>query len=250
MKPLLLLIIFFILSKEDKNCRIISKITEESGQDRMYYDYCVYIDTDEFNNFEEIIIEANVRSVLIENFLYYGETPDEPIKDSYVKLTKTQKHFKWGGSNKGPFRPSYYYHFKKPETTERYLLVSCPQFISSTCCCEISFFIEMSSWAISLIVIGSIIFGVAIVIIIIICLVKRKKKRILLPHSNNDHSAPGNDYPTLTDDYSSPDKENSKPINDNSSSYINDYPPNVEDLPPPSTDCLSNKYTPNSSIYK
>ena len=96
MKPLLLLIIFFILSKEDKNCRIISKITEESGQDRMYYDYCVYIDTDEFNTFEEIFIETIVRSeILIENFLYYGETPDEPIKDSYVKLTKTQKHFKW-----------------------------------------------------------------------------------------------------------------------------------------------------------
>ena len=144
---------------------------------------------------------------------------------------------------------SFYYHFKKPETTERYLLVSCPVFHTSRYC-GISFFIEMSSLAISLIVIGSIIFVVAIVTIIIICLVKRKKKRSLIFHFNNDHSSLGNDFSSSTDDYSSPDKEYSKPINDNSSS-ISDYPPPVDDLPPPtSTDYPTNKYTPNSSIYK
>ena len=244
MNPLLLLIIFFIFSKEDKKCKIISKITEKSEQDRMYYDYCVYIDTNEFNNFEDIIIEANVDGgVINERFLYYGETSDEPIKDSYVTLTKTQTYFEWRMGKKIYFLSNTNYYFKKPETIERYLVVACPEFVMSTCCCEISFFIEMSSLAISLIVIGSIIFVAVIVIIIIICLVKRKKKKSLLFHSDNDFSS-------LTDDYSSSDKEDSKPINDNSSS-INDNLPNFDDLPPPpSTDYPTNKYTPNSSIYK
>ena len=250
MNRLLILIIFFILSQEDRRCRIIAKITEESGQGDIYSDRCVYIDTNEYNNFEAIIIETCVKyDQITKDFLYYGETPDEPIKNSYVTLTNTQTKFKGRVDNIGSSDFIEYYYFKMPKTTERYLLVTCPDTFFHTRC-EISYSIEMSSLAISLIVIGSIIFVVAIVTIIIICLVKRKKKRSLIFLSNNDHSSLGNDFSSSTDDYSSPDKEYSKPINDNSSS-INDNLPQVDDLPPPpSTDYPSNKYTPNSSIYK
>ena len=143
MNRLLILIIFFILSQEDRRCRIIAKITEESGQGDIYSDRCVYIDTNEYNNFEAIIIETCVKyDQITKDFLYYGETPDEPIKNSYVTLTNTQTKFKGRVDNIGSSDFIEYYYFKMPKTTERYLLVTCPDTFFHTRC-EISYSIEM-----------------------------------------------------------------------------------------------------------
>ena len=247
MNSLILLITFFILSKEDKRCKIISKITEQKGQLANFKDFCVYFDTSVFDKFQEIIIEAFTdRGFFREKILYYEETSEEPTIGSYITLSKTQSYFDSGSHSIDSYSSRVYYHFKKPETTEKYLIVACPEFFGSMG--GISIFTEMSSLAISLIVIGCIIFvGIIVVIIIIICLVRRKRRRLFFDNiynntTGNDNSFPvGNYYPNVGDI--------SKPINDDNSSS-NNYPPINDDLPPPpSTDYPTYKYTPNSSIY-
>ena len=88
----LFILILFNLSREDKICLIVGKETENTGHSSHKNNFCVYLDLNEFNNtFEEIIIETYVHSGHFnEDFMYYGETSEEPIIDSYVTLTNTQ----------------------------------------------------------------------------------------------------------------------------------------------------------------
>ena len=77
------LIILFLLrlfnsSKEQKSCQIYGKQTKNHGygfNDKKNF-YCVYLDTNEFNPFEEIIIELYVQFLKTghfdEDLMYYG----------------------------------------------------------------------------------------------------------------------------------------------------------------------------------
>ena len=215
MKLILLFIsILFNFSREDKKCKIIGKETENSGYAFKNNNYCVYLDTNEFNAFEEVILDIYVHSGHFnEDFMYYGETFIEPNIDSYVTLTKTQVNFDYHDCSKC-YSNYFSYFFKKPKITQRYLIMSCPSFTGINAGIDIT--TRLSPLSIALIVIGAIVFISGIIILIVFLIKRKKKKKLLL--------LPTKDYPSTINE--STITENSKPISANDkSNFENNYPP-------------------------
>ena len=211
---LLFISILFNFSREDKKCKIIGKETENSGYAFNNNNYCSYLDTNEFNAFEEVILDIYVHSGHFnEDFMYYGETFIEPIKDSYVTLTKTQVNFDYHDCSKC-YSNYFSYFFKKPKITQRYLIMSCPSFKGIDCGIDIT--TRLSPLSIALIVIGAIVFISGIIILIVFLIKRKKKKKLLL--------LPTKDYPSTINE--STITENSKPTSANDkTSFENNYPP-------------------------
>ena len=88
----------------------------------------IYIDTTEFNTFEQVTLAAFVYKGdhFNEDFIYYGETSEEPIESSYVTLTNTQSNFEYKNCLNCYDANYFSYFFKKPKTTERYLIMAAP----------------------------------------------------------------------------------------------------------------------------
>ena len=218
--------VLFNFSREDKKCKIIGKETENSGHAFNNNNYCVYLDTNEFNVFEEVILDIYVHNGHFnEDFMYYGETFIEPIKDSYVTLTKTQVNFDYHDCSKC-YSNYFSYFFKKPKITQRYLIMSCPSFKGIDCGIDIT--TRLSSLSIALIVIGAVIFISGIIILIVFLIKRKKKKKLLL--------LPTKDYPSTINESTITD--NIKPASTNDkSNFENNYPPPpVNESAPGSTD--------------
>ena len=232
MKLLLFILILFKLSKEDKECQITGKITENHEYSSYNDKYCVYLDTNEFNAFEEIIFEIRILyGQFNEDFVYYRETSKEPTEYSYFSLTNTQQYFDYSDckqcSNK-----RFSYFFKKPKITQRYLIISLPSFISSSssdCDVNIALRVRLSALSITLIVIGVVI--LVGIIILIVCLVKIKKKKLLLL-PNNKYEKTNNNFPINSNDNIT--KNDKVPLeNDYPSPSVNDFTPAVTNYPSP-----------------
>ena len=236
----LLIISSFYFSKEDKNCEIIGETTIKSGYSANF-DFCVFIDTIDFNSFKEVIIEIFVRGgTFREDKMYYGETSEKPAINSHFLVSNTQP-YSYIGSHK--VSPSYFsYNYKMPKITERYLIVSSLSYIGLICGISIS--VGLSSLAKGLIAAGVIlcIIIIVIIIIIIVCFIKRKKKRKLLSASVDENSPSDKVYSSHIDYSSFSGNHYIKPSKDYPST-VNDYPP------PPTTDYSINGYTQQDSIH-
>lgn len=232
MKLIFLLIsILFNLSREDKKCKIIGKETENSGYILNNNNYCVYLDSNEFNAFEEVILDIYIHNGHFnEDFMYYGETFIEPIKDSYVTLTKTQVNFDYHDCSKCYPINYFSYLFKKPKTTQRYLIMSCPSFAGIDCGIDIT--TRLSPLSIALIVIGAFIF-ISGVIILIVFLIRRKKNKKLFLLPAKDFPTNGNDKPITYNDKPISTKDKFNFENNYPPPLINDGEPAVIDYPSP-----------------
>ena len=163
MKLIFLIILFsFILSQEVRDFNVIGYLTKDQKKTTTSNGMCVYLDTYVVDDYSDIEIFITVNNGNIyEDFIYYGETSEEPILFSPVTLTKALSF----SSKKEDT-----YYFKLPYPNERYFYLSFPIFMGTSA--QIGVYTGIPVWAIVLILLAI----VALIFIIIIIFVIRHRR--------------------------------------------------------------------------
>ena len=186
MKLIFLLIIGLLQLTEERNCSLLGKLTKKNSLTTRINNYCVYIDTYDFEKETEFEIKATVYKgyFVEEKMCYVGN-------NSIPSVLNTESCTRYCGMNYPGFDEdiddSYYqhnynsrfsYYFKIPKPRERYLFVSIPNYaIEYDSKVKIEFGSLSEVWVITIIVIVSIFSSIIIsVIIYAICTSKRKRK--------------------------------------------------------------------------
>ena len=176
---ILLIKLFLISSTENKNCTIYGSITKKNSITITFpnHDYCVYLDTNEFDSdIKEIIIYVTVcRGQLIEFNMYYDSNNFQPYKGQSLILNKMRYYdYEYYVVVNDYIYEEFTYYFKIPKPTYRYLYLSIPNTrpFSSRYKIQIGVSSRFPLWLII-----SIIILVAPILLILIKIICKKIKR-------------------------------------------------------------------------
>ena len=134
MKLIFFLIVGLLNLSEGNDYKVLGRLSKKENQETSKNDYCVYIDTSEFEKDDTISIKIAVyRGKFDDSTLYYEYTDTEPIAEEYAKADrqKSPDSHDFEGQELWGFTIYYNYYanlYKVPKSTERYLIVGIPQF--------------------------------------------------------------------------------------------------------------------------
>ena len=170
LRLILLLILFsFILSAEERDFNIIGYLTKDQRKTTTINGMCVYLDKHVVYDYSNIEIFVKViDGNFYEDFIYYGETSEEPILYSSLSLINTL-NFTSKNDN--------IYYFKLPYPNKQYFYLSFPIFMGTAA--QIGVYTGFPVWVIVLIILASI---VIIFIILILCVQRYRRLKINNPN--------------------------------------------------------------------
>ena len=231
----LIILMFFHLSKGKNQCNLLGPLKRGISQNIEGSGYCIYLYNYEYEDKEEIEIKVTIyNGYFTEDAIYYGRSNNTFNKRDPLYIPKEKK---FNSSNYGNyFNNTYYdfftYYFIIEKFKTSYTHISLPRFVvSEGGYIEVSVYklIEnddsLPTWAIIVIVIGSVVL-LSILILVIIHFIQKYKNKNFDSKLDNDNSKPINDstpnvniYPETSIEYPSPEL---------------DYPAENNISPPPS----------------
>ena len=197
MKLIFLLIIGLLQSSFGKKCDVLGRISKSYSQTTSSKNYCVYIDTYDFEKETEIGIKVTVYEGYFEESIMYHIGDNDIPSVLYPTYYESYYSSSYSGYDYGyyTYYDRYTYYFKIPKPSERYLFVSIPDFyIRYYGYVEIEIEDPFPVWAIILIVLGVIVFIAIIIIVIIYFIRKSRKISTMLPISQPVYYPSNNAY--------------------------------------------------------
>ena len=207
MKLIFLLIIGLLQLSVGKKCDVLGSLYKKNPLTITSNNYCVYIDTYDFETEKEIGIKVSICGGHFgESRMYYVGNNNIPSV-SYPTDYEDYYSESYGSCGYYADSESLIYHFKIPKPSERYLFVSIPDFYKED---YYDFLVEIEIeepfpvWAIILIVFGAIVFIAIIIIVIIYFIRKSRKQSAILPTSQTLYYPSNNAYVNNPPGYAPP----------------------------------------------
>ena len=183
MKKILFLVICFLNLSKIKSYYVKGKLSKDGFIIVTEENSCVYLDTNEFENNDEIIIKLTLDdSISTETKMYYGESNN--IENS-ISLTNSKPYF---FSNSKKIRSDFYsfsYYFNIPvSSSKRYLYVSIPTSSKSYPVAFVQIKDVISGLSeYNILIIVSVVIAVIDIVVIIIAIIcyRKKNEEIIAP---------------------------------------------------------------------
>ena len=184
MKLIFLLILGLLNLFEGKQYTVLGRISSDEKQKTSKNNFCVYVDTSEFENESEIPIKVTVYSGSFEDsVLYYGSSDAEPALGSDVNLDsrKNSDSHDCEGLETWGFYIYYYFYtdlYNVPKPNKRYLIIGIPEFSG-----HFDYYVEIEAsklfplWLKIVLIIAGIVLLVLLIKLFLYCYKKKRSSK-------------------------------------------------------------------------